>query len=139
MRKKIPLLEHLSGGGLPVIRVPPRATKKIPYLPFTKRLCHNKSWHEIKPIPWRSANWTGDRGAAEGALECNLLMNKIIRLFTMQTSLSTIRMVAHNLKITAILKLPKLALCPLPPLRHSLSGERGRSLRLATEVRGIHQ
>ncbi len=42
----------------------------------------------------------------------NLLVNKIIRLFTMQTSLSTIRTVAHNLKITAILKLPKLALCP---------------------------
>jgi hypothetical protein len=42
----------------------------------------------------------------------------------MQTSLSTIRMVAHNLKITAILKLPKLALCPLSPLRHSLAGER---------------
>jgi hypothetical protein len=44
----------------------------------------------------------------------------------MHTSLSTIRMVAHNLKITAILKLPKLALCPLSPLRHSLWGERGR-------------
>jgi hypothetical protein len=43
----------------------------------------------------------------------------------MQTSLSTIRMVAHNLKITAILKLPKLALCPLSPLRHSLQAGGG--------------
>jgi len=34
----------------------------------------------------------------------------------MQPSLSTFRMVAHNLKITAILKLPKLALCPLSPV-----------------------
>ncbi len=67
----------------------------------------------MKPIPWRSANWTGDRGAAEEALERSLSLKKIIRLFTMQTSLSTIRMVAHNLKITAILKFPKLALCPL--------------------------
>jgi len=44
----------------------------------------------------------------------------------MQTSLSTFRMVAHNLKITAILKLPKLALCPLSPLRHSLSRGEGQ-------------
>jgi hypothetical protein len=31
----------------------------------------------------------------------------------MQTSFSTIRTVTHNFQITAILKLPKLALCPL--------------------------
>jgi hypothetical protein len=42
----------------------------------------------------------------------------------MQTSLSTIRMVAHNLKITAILKLPKLALCPC--LHYDTASLRGR-------------
>ena len=36
-----------------------------------------------------------------------------------------IRMVAHNLKITAILKLQKLVLCPLSPLRHNLRVEGG--------------
>jgi hypothetical protein len=34
-------------------------------------------------------------------------------LFTIQTSFSIIRTVTHNLQRTAILKLPKLALCPL--------------------------
>jgi hypothetical protein len=57
----------------------------------------------------------------------------------MQTSLSTIRMVAHNLKITAILKLPKLALCPLSPLRHSLSrGEGVGGGELSTYTRGLN-
>jgi hypothetical protein len=117
-------------GGVKVLCTPLRARGSLsrrPPPPSPVGDCVTiKSWHEIKPIPWRSANWTGDRGAAEGALERNLLVNKIIRLFTMQTSLSTIRMVAHNLKITAILKLTKLALCPLSPLRYSLSRERGR-------------
>jgi len=35
----------------------------------------------------------------------NLLGNKIIRLFTIQTSFSTIRTVGHNLQITTIQKL----------------------------------
>jgi len=39
----------------------------------------------------------------------------------MQTSFSTIRTVAHNLQITAILKLPKLALCPLPAHYNTVS------------------
>ncbi len=66
----------------------------------------------------------GTEGAAEGALDlparsrsgegrADLLANKIKRLVSIQTSFSTIRTVAHNLKITAILKLSKLALCPL--------------------------
>ncbi len=77
-----------------------------------------------KAILWQSTNWIGDRESAEGALERNLLANKIIRLFTMQTSSSTIRTVAHHLQITAILKLPKLALCPLSAITtQSLGGE----------------
>jgi len=76
------------------------------------------------PILRRFTNRTGDREAAEGALERNLLASKFIVLFTMQTSFSTIRTVAHNLQRTVILKLPKLALCPLAPLRHSPRGER---------------
>jgi hypothetical protein len=60
----------------------------------------------------RSTSWLGDREAAEKALERNLLANEIIRLFTMQTSFSTIRTV-HTLRITAILKVAKLVLCPL--------------------------
>ena len=34
----------------------------------------------------------------------------------MQTLFSTVRTVAHPTKIIAILKLPKLALCPLPTI-----------------------
>ena len=60
-----------------------------------------------------ATNWIEGRGAVEGALERNLLTYKIIRLFTIQRSFSIIRTVAHNLQIDAILKLPKLALCPL--------------------------
>jgi len=57
-------------------------------------------------------------------LERNLLANKIIRLFTMQTSFSIIRPVTHNLRITAILKLPKLAFCPLSAITtQSLGGQ----------------
>jgi hypothetical protein len=77
-----------------------------------------------------ATNWIEGRGAAEGALERNLLTNKIIRLFTIQRSFSIIRTVAHNLQITAILKLPKLALCPLSVIMTQSHGERGR-------VRGI--
>jgi len=41
----------------------------------------------------------------------------------MQTSFSTIRTVAHTPKITAILKLPKLALCSLAAITtYSLKG-----------------
>jgi hypothetical protein len=46
-------------------------------------------------------------------------------LFTMQTQFSTVRTVAHNLKIIAILKLPKLALCPLPAITTQSPRERG--------------
>jgi hypothetical protein len=86
-----------------------------------------------KAILRRSTNWIGDRESAGGALERNLLANKIIRLFTRQTSSSHIRTVAHHLQITAILKLPKLALCPLSTITtQSLGGEgkgEGGSLR----------
>jgi len=71
------------------------------------------SRQKIKGYPSPPTSSIGDREAAERALERNLLANKIIRLFTMQTSFSIIRTVTHNLRITAILKLPKLALCPL--------------------------
>jgi hypothetical protein len=61
----------------------------------------------------RSTSWLGDREAAEKALERNLLADEIIRLFTMQTSFSTIGTVTRTLRITAILKVAKLVLCPL--------------------------
>jgi len=79
-----------------------------------------------KPILRRSTNRPGDREAAKGALERNLVANKSIVLFTMQTSFSTLRPVPHNLYRTAILKLPKLALCPFPAImKQSLEGEDG--------------
>jgi len=53
-----------------------------------------------------------ERQAVEKALERNLLPNKFIRLLTIQTSLSIIRTVTHNILITAILKLWKLSVLP---------------------------
>jgi hypothetical protein len=46
----------------------------------------------------------------------------------MQTPFSTIRTVAHHLKITAILKLPKLVLSPLAAIttQSQRGGVRGR-------------
>jgi hypothetical protein len=52
----------------------------------------------------------------EGALERNLLANKIKGMFTIQTPLSIVRAFAHTIKMIAIIKLPKLALCHLPAI-----------------------
>jgi hypothetical protein len=72
---------------------------------------------KIRTYPAKFTNRPGDREAAEGALERNLLANKFIIFFTLQTSFSTTTFVTHNLQRTAILKLPKLALCPFPAIR----------------------
>jgi hypothetical protein len=90
-----------------------------------ERLCRNNEQAEIhNSPPGPSTNCPGGREAAEGALERNLLANKIIGLFAMQTPFSTVGTVPHNLKIIAILKLPKLAPCPLPAITtQSLKGE----------------
>ena len=79
---------------------------------------------KLKPVIRAPPSWLGDREAAEEPLERNLLVNKILRLFTMQKSFSTIKTVTHNLQMTAILKLPKLALCPLSPQRGKGEGKR---------------
>jgi hypothetical protein len=69
------------------------------------------------------SNRAGDREAAEEALERDLLANKFITLFTRETSFSTM-LVIHCLQRTAILKLRKLALCPLPAITtQSVGGE----------------
>jgi hypothetical protein len=49
----------------------------------------------------------------EKALERNPLTSKIISLCTMETSFSAARTLGHNLQITAILKLSKLAVCSI--------------------------
>ena len=67
--------------------------------------------------PPRLTNRPGDRAAAEGGLERNLLANGFISLFTEETSSSTIKFVTHNFQRTAILRFPKLALCPWLPFR----------------------
>jgi hypothetical protein len=66
-----------------------------------------------------------DREVAEGALERNLLTNKIIRLFPMQALFSSVTSVTHNLKKIAILKLPKPALCPLAAMMTQPLSKRG--------------
>jgi hypothetical protein len=73
-----------------------------------------------------STSSIGDKEAAERALERNLLAGKINCLFTIQTPLSTTEMVTHTLKIIAILKLPKLALCPLPAIMTQSRQREGR-------------
>jgi hypothetical protein len=94
-------------------------------------MCRNKEQAgNHKPSLGAQQIGQGDRESAEGALERNLLANKIIGLFTMQTPFLTIRTVAHNLKIIAILKLPKLALCPLPAITTQSPRGEGR-------VRGV--
>jgi hypothetical protein len=52
----------------------------------------------------------------------------------MQTSFSTIRTVTHNLRITAILKLLKLALCPLSAIATQSQGGEGYFLRNLIEI-----
>jgi hypothetical protein len=69
-------------------------------------------------------NRLGDREAAEGALERNLLANKFIILFALERSFSTIRFVTHNLQRTAILKLPEAG--SLSPPRHCGTVSKGR-------------
>jgi len=70
----------------------------------------------MKADPRKFINRLGDGEAAKEALERNLLANKLIGFFTIQTSFSTIRTVTLNFQNTAILKLPKLALRPLATL-----------------------
>ncbi len=102
---------------------------KKPSSPFSspRRDCVAMGIREkSKPILRRFTHRTGDREAAKGSLEWNHLANKFIVLFTIQTSYSTIRTVTHHFQRTAILKLPKLALCPLPAITtQSPRGERG--------------
>ena len=51
----------------------------------------------------------------------------------MQTSFSTIRTVTYNFQITAILKLPKLALCPLAAITtQSLRARGGGIMKSST-------
>ncbi len=60
----------------------------------------------------RCPNCSGDRQAAEGALERNLLAFNLKRFYGIHPPFLTIRTHTHVLKITAILKLPKLPACP---------------------------
>jgi len=83
--------------------------------PFPRIRAVIRATQKIKADPQKFANRPGDREAAEEALERNFLVNGFISLFTEETSFSTIRFVTHNLQRTAILKLPKLAVCPFAP------------------------
>ena len=72
----------------------------------------------------RCPNCSGDRQAAEGALERNLLVFNLKRLYGIQPPFLTIRTLNHIFQITAILKLLKLSACPLPVITtQSLEGE----------------
>jgi hypothetical protein len=64
-------------------------------------------------------NRPGDREAAEGALERNLLANGFISLFTEEASSSTIRFVTHNFQRTAILKFRSWLSVPSRPNEYS--------------------
>jgi hypothetical protein len=94
-------------------------------LPVAKKM---QNFHGLQKLLKHFLKWTfrpGDRGTAEGALERNLLANKFILLFTPKTSFSMIRIMTDTLQRTAILKLPKLALCPFPTIMtqsHEIEG-----------------
>jgi hypothetical protein len=66
----------------------------------------------------------GDRQAAEGALERNLLACRFMRFYCITPSFPKTRTFDHTLRITAILKLLKLPACPFPVITtHSLDDE----------------